>query len=270
MVIETLARRAQGLGANLLNAVIPKGGYRVTRDLQYGAQARHRIDVYVPKAAPNPPLVLYFYGGGWTEGDRAIYPFVAEAFTSAGIAFAVADYGLYPDVKYPAFLEDGATAFRFVRERAADFGVNAERLFLAGHSAGAYNAVMLAVDRRYLSDADRLALKGAIGIAGLYDLLPLKTQTMLAIFDGNRPETQPIEYVDRKTTPILLAHGGRDVVVHPGNSVRMAEKLARFGSEAQLKEYPDAGHIDILVSMARGFRRRTSLREDILTFVHAH
>ncbi|MBV9046256.1 MAG: alpha/beta hydrolase [Alphaproteobacteria bacterium] len=259
------------LGAKLLNASIPKSGYRVTRDIAYGSLPHQRLDLYVPKAVNNAPLVLYFYGGGWTHGDRRTYPFVAEALTSAGIAFAVADYGLYPQARYPSFLDDGAAAFHYVREHATDLGIDGTRLFLAGHSAGAYNAVMLAVNRRYLSDADRASLKGAIGVAGLYDFLPLTSPTMIEIFGGaDCKETQPIEYVEGKAAPILLAHGGKDDVVHPGNSRRMARKLAAFGSDVELKEYPNAGHVDIIVSLARGFRRRTTLRDDIVSFVHRH
>lgn len=260
------------LGANLLNATIPRGGYRVIRDLSYGPEPWRKLDLYAPKDLAAPaPVVLFIFGGGWQVGTKATYRFLAEALTSAGVIVAVADYQLYPQAKYPAFLEDNALALRFLSERAGDFGGDPKRLFLAGHSAGAYNVVMLAADRRYLGDEESAALRGVIGIAGLYDFLPLKSAEMIDIFGGDSvKETQPIEYVDRKLVPMLLAHGGKDDVVDPGNSRRMAKKLSDFGSEVVLREFETAGHTDILVSLARGFRGRTTLRDDIVTFVRAH
>ena len=263
----------RNLGANVLNATIPRSGYRVTRNVAYGPEAWNMLDLYVPtKVTTPPPVVLFFYGGGWAFGTKATYRFLAQALTSAAIIAAVADYRLYPQVKYPAFLEDNAMAFGFLRERVKRFGGDPTRLFLSGHSAGAYNAVMLAANPRYLTQSDREALKGVIGIAGLYDFLPLKQgSTMIDIFGGdNVRETQPIEYVDRKLVPMLLAHGSKDDVVDPGNSRRMAKKISKFGSEVSLREFEGAGHTDIIVSLARGFRGRTTLRDDIISFILAH
>jgi acetyl esterase/lipase len=269
-VVQRLGR-PRNLGAFALNATIPRRGYRVERGIAYGPEGRHRLDLYVPQASGPTPVVLFLYGGGWTSGSRAIYRFLGEALTSAGIAVGVADYGLYPDVKYPEFLDDSARAFRFLREKANSFGGDPQRLFLAGHSAGAYNAVMLGVNRRYLNDEDRAALKGVIGIAGLYDFLPLTSASLIAVFGGdNIEETQPIRYVDGKAPPMLLAYGTKDNVVHPKNSRRMANKLREYGSEVELREFETAGHTDIIVSLARGFRGRTSLREDIVKFVQSH
>ncbi len=263
--------RPRNLGAFALNATIPRRGYRVERDLAYGPEPRHRLDLYVPQATGPMPVVLFLYGGGWTRGSKAIYRFLGEALTSAGIAVGVADYGLYPDVKFPGFLDDSALAFRFLRKTASGFGGDPQRLFLAGHSAGAYNAVMLGVDRRYLNEEDRAALKGVIGIAGLYDFLPLTSQSLIAVFGGNNiEETQPIRYVDGKMPAMLLAYGTKDSVVHPKNSRRMANRLREFDSEVELREFENAGHTDIIVSLARGFRGRTSLRDDIVKFVRSH
>jgi acetyl esterase/lipase len=270
-VFQSLRRPTRDLGAHALNATVSRRGYRVERDLAYGHEARHRLDLYIPQASGPAPVVLFFYGGGWTAGRKAIYRFLGEALTSAGIAVAVADYGLYPQVKYPGFLDDCALAFRFVRDNAKSFGGDPGRLFLAGHSAGAYNAVMLAVDRRYLDADDRAALKGVVGVAGLYDFLPLTSESLIQVFGGDSiEETQPIRHVDGKVAPMLLAYGTRDSVVHPKNSRRMANRLREAGSEVELREFETAGHIDIIVSLARGFRGRTSLRDDIVGFVRSH
>ena len=174
--------RPRNLGAYALNATVPRRGYRVERDLAYGPKARHRLDLYVPQAQGPTPVVLFLYGGGWTSGSRTIYRFLGEALTSAGIAVGVAEYGLYPDVKYPGFLDDSALAFRFLRE-GEGFGVHSACSSRA--IAGAYNTVMLGVNRCYLKIARR---QGVIGIAGLYDFLPLTSQSLIAVFGGDNIE----------------------------------------------------------------------------------
>lgn len=270
-VANRMGKASRDFGANILNLATPRNGYRLEKNLAYGPGPRGVLDLYVPKYVKSPPLVLFFYGGGWTQGGKGIYPFVAEALTSAGMAVAVADYRLYPEVTYPAFLEDSAAALRFLRKEAFKRGVDTQRLFLAGHSAGAYNAVMLAADRRLLSDEERVSLRGVIGISGLYDFLPITNETMAAVFAGDRiHETQPIQHVDRPVAPMLLATGLKDDIVDPGNTSRFAGRLRSVGSEVAVCEYGSAGHVDILVSLARGFRGRTSLRADIISFVAAH
>jgi acetyl esterase/lipase len=258
--------------AELLNALIPRRGYRVVPGLAYGSDPRQRLDLYVPDDLTRPaPVVLYFYGGSWQWGSKATYRFLGQALASAGIVVAVADYRLYPQVKYPAFVEDGAAALRFVREHIGEYGGDPQKLFPAGHSAGAYIAVMLEADRRYLSEAERASIAGVIGIAGPYDFLPLRDPALIDIFGGDDvPETQPIHYIDRKLAPMLITYGNADKTVHPRNARRLMKKLQAFGGEVDLREYDGIGHIAIVVSLAPWFRWRTSLRADIVRFVKDH
>ena len=185
----------------------------------------------------------------------------------------MADYRLYPAVKFPAFVEDSANAFRYVEQHVRQYGGDPARIFLAGHSAGAYNAILLASDPHYLKDAgtDISHLRGAIGLAGPYDFLPLTDPALIAMFGGQgRKDTQPITYIDGKRPPMLLAAGTEDETVSPGNSTSMAAKLRSFGSPVEVKLYPGLGHIGLLLSLARPFRGRTSLREDMANFIRAH
>src|ERR1700753_2725826 len=137
-----------------LNLLAPGGRYHVVRDLAYGSDPRQKLDLYVPDKLAGPaPVLLFFYGGSWTGGSKARYFAFGQAFASKGIVTAVADYRLYPQVRYPAFVQDGAHAFDWLHTHAAGYGGDASRIFLAGHSAGAYIAVMLAADRSYLKTA---------------------------------------------------------------------------------------------------------------------
>ena len=95
----------------IIDLVSPRDGYQVYGDLAYGAADRQRLDVYVPDQAAAPlPIVVFFYGGRWQRGDKREYRFVAQALAERGVLVVVPDYRLYPDVVFPAFIEDGARA----------------------------------------------------------------------------------------------------------------------------------------------------------------
>jgi acetyl esterase/lipase len=259
------------LGTALLNLTVPRKDYRIVRDLAYGPHERQKLDLYIPKGLKeSAPVLLFFYGGSWQSGDKGWYRVFGEAFTSKGIVVAVADYRLYPDVRYPAFVEDGAEALRYLRHEIARHGGDPARLFLAGHSAGAYNAAMIVCDPAQLEriGADHSWVRGVIGIAGPYDFLPLKDAALIEIFGGDRrPETQPITFVGGNLPPMLLAAGSKDRTVSWKNTKRMAAKLRDFRNDVTEIVYPGIGHIGILLSLARPLRGRTSLREDISRFV---
>lgn len=255
---------------SLANELISRAGYHVVNDLAYGADPRQKLDLYVPDH-PNGTVLVFFYGGGWQSGNKAMYPAFGQAFAAQGILTAVADYRLHPQVRYPAFIEDSAKATAYVRAHAAQYGGDAKKLFISGHSAGAYNAMMLAADPKYLKAAgtDLNQVCGVIGIAGPYDFLPLTDPSYIATFEGNnRPDTQPITYIDGKRPPMLLAYGTSDTTVEPRNSISLAAKLRSFGSDVTVKAYPHTGHIGIIMSLEPGLRWTTGLRADMLEFIN--
>lgn len=258
----------------LLNITVPRSGYAVHRDLAYGPGPRQKLDIYVPEGLKGPvPVLLFFYGGNWQAGSKNDYLAFGEAFASEGFVVAVADYRLYPAVKFPAFVEDGARAFHFLEEQAGRYGGDPSRIFVSGHSAGAYNAVMLASDPHYLKDAgtDISHLRGAIGLAGPYDFLPLTDPALITMFGGDRQrDTQPIAFIDGKRPPMLLAAGMDDQTVLPRNTTNLAARLTSFGSPVEVKLYPGIGHIGLILSLARPFRARTSLRGDMTAFIRSH
>ena len=140
--------------ADLLNATIPSSGYTVDKDIAYGDGERHKLDIYIPDhPAAGHPVVVFYYGGRWENGRKDDYLFAAEAFASRGIITVVPDYRLYPQVHFPDFLDDTAAAFVWTHEHIAGYGGDTHNLFVIGHSAGAYNVAMLALDHRYLQAA---------------------------------------------------------------------------------------------------------------------
>lgn len=256
--------------AGALNLLVPSEGYRIERDVAYGAGARRKLDIYIPDDLKKPaPVVLYFYGGSWQTGAKGDYKAFGQAMASKGFIAVIADYRVYPETKYPGFIEDGADALAFVQKNIAARGGDPKRIFLAGHSAGAYIAVMLAANPSFAKEAGANPdVAGVIGIAGPYDFLPLRDRTLVTIFGGaNVRATQPIDYVDGARPPMLLAHGDDDDVVGIGNSRRLAARLRAFKSPVQVAEYKGVGHIGIILSLAPGFRGRTTLLEDMSRFI---
>jgi acetyl esterase/lipase len=245
-------------GAAVLNALAPKDGYAVRRDLAYGADPRQRLDLYVPDGADaGTPMLVFFYGGNWESGARADYAFVGQAFASRGYITAIPDYRLYPQVRYPAFLEDGAAAVAWLASQRP--GAEGRPVFLAGHSAGAYIAAMLTLDRRWLSGAGKLAcpqIAAGVGLAGPYDFLPLDDATLEAIFGPGPagPDSQPVQYATPDAPPMLLATGRNDRTVRPANSRTLAHRLQAAGVAAELMEYDGIGHVAIVAALAAPLR----------------
>jgi acetyl esterase/lipase len=264
----------------LINSLVPADTYTLTRDQAYGEHPRQRLDVYVP-ARPAPagaglaPVIVFFYGGAWTSGSRADYRFVGEAFASRGFVAVIADYRLYPEVKFPLFLEDSADAVAWAARHAARFGGDPGRIYIAGHSAGAYNAAMLVYAPQYLARAgiDAAAIRGMIGLAGPYDFLPATGATTRAIFGhpDTPPETQPIHFVGRapgmRLAPALLLTAPQDTTVNPANSARMAVRLRGAGAGATEVSYPSLDHQRIVGALAAPLRNLAPVLDDIARFV---
>jgi acetyl esterase/lipase len=240
----------------LLDAVTPRGDYQQMPDIPYGPEARQTLDVYRPKMRdPRHTAIVFFYGGYWQTGDKGDYRFVAEALTRHGITVVIPDYRLYPAVRFPTFVEDGAQAVGWVYEHAPEIGVDRERIFIMGHSAGAYIAAMLALDDHYLQKVNVPPgdIAGTIGIAGPYNFTPL-SGTLFEVFGGrDRPETQPITFAHAGARPMLLVHGEKDGMVYSRNSQQLAAKLQAAGSPVKLVLYPELGHLDIMLGLSSVF-----------------
>jgi acetyl esterase/lipase len=253
----------------VLNGLAPRR--RAARDIAYGTEARQRLDIYVPERLTAPaPVVVFLYGGGWDSGSKEMYRFVGGALAAQGFVTVIPDYRLYPAVRYPTFIEDCAAAFAWTTAHAADWG-GGDRFVLMGHSAGAYNAAMLALDGHYLAQAGARALpRATVGIAGPYDFLPVGTDELRAIFGfPTAPATQPIDHVNGRNAPMLLLAGTKDTTVLPRNTERLAARIRAAGGPVTAKLYPGIDHREIIGAIGQPFRFLCPTLADSADFIRA-
>jgi len=261
--------------ADVVNALVPRGGYTVSRDIAYGAGPRRTLDVYRPDGASDMPIIVFFYGGSWQEGSKAAYLFVGQALAARGFLTVIPDYRVYPETRFPGFLEDSAAAVRWTRDHAAAFGGNPKRLVLMGHSAGAYNAAMLALDAEWLNGQGmdpKRDIRAWVGLAGPYDFLPLRDPVLKIIFgpEDGLALTQPIRYLAPGDPPMLLLAGDADATVDPGNVTRLAAAALGLELPVETKLYPGIGHIELVGAMAWPLRFMAPVLDDATNFIRRH
>ena len=268
---------------DVLNATVPSDTYRNLANLPYGDQPRQKLDLYLPNqpqadnalAAGGAPMVVFFYGGSWSSGDRADYRFVGEALASQGIITLVADYRLSPEVRYPVFLQDSALAMRWAFDNAPTYGADPARIFVMGHSAGAYNAAMLALDKRLLGAVglSPARLAGWIGLAGPYDFLPIGDRKTQVAFEwpNTPPDSQALFHASSASPPALLLAPEKDSLVNTQRStVGMAQRLKSSGVRVESELYDTVSHVTIVATMASVLRSRAPVLQRVTAFVQAN
>lgn len=258
--------------ADLLNWLVPSSGYVLDSGIAYGDRARQRLDVYRPAQPPDqpPPVVVYFYGGGWSGGNRGGARFVGQFLASEGFVAVIPDYRVYPEVVFPGFLEDGAKALRWVQDHIAEFGGDPQSLALMGSSAGAYNAMMLALDRRYGAAAglDATRIRGVVGLVGPYDFeldVPNRRRVFGAVRDPR--EAEPVNFAAAGAPPVLLVTGDADELVDPEHSRSLARHLQAVKSPVLLREVPGLRHNDAVLLLSLFGYPDTATRDAIVRFL---
>ncbi|THD61238.1 alpha/beta hydrolase [Phenylobacterium sp.] len=263
---------------SLFATLAPKDpAMRSASGVAYGPEAYQKLDVYAPrrtKGQAAAPVAVFFYGGSWDTGRRQDYNWVGQALAARGFVTLVPDYGLYPAVRYPGFLQNGAKAVRWAVDHAAEYGGDPSRIVLIGHSAGAYNAAMIALDTRYLAEAgvDPMRVKALAGLSGPYDFLPLTDPIAIRTFGEAKDlaATQPISFVTAASPPAFLATGDKDTMVFPRNTVKLAKALRAKGVTVEEEHYPQIDHVGIVLALSRMFRGRAPVLRQMTDFLHAH
>ena len=259
----------------VLNSLVPENGYELVSGVEYGTNARQKLDIYLPKATEKSTalkkVIIFYYGGNWDSGERADYKFAAEALVGHGYIVVIPDYRVYPEVLFPDFMADPVSAAKWVKTNIKKYNGDANKVFLAGHSAGAHIAVMMAINPEYLA---QVSLKpndfaGVIGLAGPYDFLPLKSERLKIIFglESQQWKSQPINFVDGNNPPLFLAIGTKDNTVWPRNSINLAKKIKQKNGLVEVHEFASYGHVDMVAKLAKPLRGNGELLKSVITFI---
>lgn len=257
----------------LLNGLGPRDGgvRRVGRDIAYGPAERQTLDIWAPTDPSDMarPVLVFFYGGGWSDGYKNLYGWAAQALAARGFLVVVPDYRLVPEVHFPAFIQDGAEATAFAGTIARQYGGDPARLGVLGHSAGAHLAMMIALDRRYMAGAEAPNLiRAAAGLAGPYDFLPLDVPASINAF-GRAPDltlTQPVSFVRPDAPPLWLGHGAADTVVHAEDTTILRDRMQAVGGRCEAKLYPGLSHEDLIATFSPLFRKKAPVLDDVTAF----
>lgn len=251
----------------VLNGITPSSTFDKTKNVAFGQGSRDVMDIYrsdEPKAGA--PVLMFVHGGSWDSGSKNMYKFLAEGFTKSGYDIVVPNYTLYPEAKFPNFLNDNAKAVAFTAKTFPD-----RPIVLMGHSAGAYNVLMLALRDEYLSAAgvNRCdAIAGVVALAAPTGIVPLESDRLVEIFpDRFTGPDAALNNVTGPTPPFFLGHGESDTTVYPKNSQALAEKVTARGGQAIVEIYPGQSHTDMVKVLSRHFDGDTNLKSDIVSFL---
>lgn len=253
----------------ILNVAVNDEDYKSILNQSYGPAARQKLNIFVPNTVQDKTdVIVFYYGGRWQSGQKEHYEFVADALTAKGFVTVLPDYRLYPDVDWPDFIQDGAEAYQWVYKNIANYHGNPKRIFVMGHSSGAYIAAMVSLKESLLEDNVGRPC-GFIGLAGPYDFLPIEDADVQQVFSSasNQRDTQPITYVNKGDPGMLLLHGKDDTTVKPGNSTRLARQAKLFDTKAETILYDGVGHVGILISLSSLFRGYSPAFDDSLGFI---
>lgn len=258
----------------IANAPTALGAFKRTTNLKYGDDPRQRLDVYAPygKKGANRPVVVFWYGGGFVDGNKSDYRFVGAALAERGFVAVLPDYRLFPAVKFPQYIDDGAQAVAWVQRHAAEFGGDPRRVVLMGHSAGAHIGAFLALNDRFLSSAGARHewIRGFIGLSGPYALVP-NTVVLNTIFSAPYTEAdwQPVHFVTPNAPPTLLFHGLEDTLVTPNHATSLRDALKKSGVSVEAELYPGRGHADTVAAIAWAARSRGPVLEHSAKFIQS-
>ena len=252
---------------SILNGITPSSTFDRTKNVSFGDGDRDELDIYrAEKPKEMAPVLMFVHGGSWDSGSKNIYKFLAEGFTKSGFDIVIPNYRIYPNAKFPDFLMDNADAVAFTRQRFPG-----RKIVLIGHSAGAYNVLMLGLRDEHLKQAgvDRCeAIAGIVSLAAPVGVVPLKSAPLTEIFPNRfTADDAVLNNVTGPAPAVFLGHGEKDTTVSPINATKLGEKILARGGIAQVEIYPGQSHSDVVKVLSRHFDGDATLKADIVKFI---
>ena len=244
------------------------------KDIAYGDLPRQRLDIYVPEDASSQPrpVVVFFHGGRWSFGSKNQYEFVGTRLASMGYVAVLPNTRLYPEVKFPTFVEDAAASVAWVQANIGKYG-GTRQLFISGHSSGAHIGALVVANSRYLKDAGGSAkhINGFIGMAGPYDFTP-KAEDLRDMFGPPEhfPDMVVSNYIDGDEPPFALMYSKNDETVHISNLRKLKARIEAQHGQVETYLYEDGGHTGTVAALSWANPANLPVADDMRTFIERH
>ncbi|WP_457104983.1 alpha/beta hydrolase [Methylobacterium sp. P5_C11] len=269
-MLSYLGDQIIGLTLAVLNALAPLEVH-VQTGVAYAEGTQHRADIYRSTAAGARPVVVFLYGGGWRTGSKDEVAYVGAALARRGFVVVIPEYRHVPAVGLADILADNAAAVAWTLAHAAEFGGDARRVVVAGHSSGAWAAAMLGLDPTWLEHAGSSPVKlaGIVGLAGPYASSALTQPLDRQVFAGSDPTLQPINHAAGRHPAMLLLTGAADLDVNPSGTLALARELQAYDGHQTTKVYDGLGHGQLIHAMSFPFDLSLSVADDVAQFVAA-
>lgn len=242
-------------------------------DIPYGDLDAQKLDIYTPKAQTSPPpVVIFFHGGRWTFGNKSQYKFVGMTLAELGYMVVIPNTRLYPEVKFPIFIEDAAKSIAWVHSNIASYG-GGQELFVAGHSSGAHMAALIVADQSYL-EAFGLSvdiINAFAGMSGPYDFEP-KAPELKDMFGppSQYPQMAVTNFIDGNEPPMLLIYTNEDETVHIRNLELLKAGIERANGKVETIIYSSGGHAATVGAFSWANPADLPVPEDIDRFFRSH
>lgn len=263
------------LGLGVANIPAKFSNIEIQKDIAYGEEPWQKLDLYIPAETENQklPILVFFYGGRWTDGSKDMYKFVGDVYTKEGYIVAIADYSKYPNVKFPSFVEDGAKAVAWAYKNANQYGGDNNNLFIMGHSSGGHIGALITADEKYLKaeGLNNNIITAFAGLAGPYDFIP-EAQDLKDIFGPpeNYPLMQVPTYINGDEAPMLLLWGDDDKAVWRRNLDRLETKIKEKNGIVETEIYEGVDHVGTIASLTWFLRSKAPVLKDTTEFFEKH
>jgi acetyl esterase/lipase len=250
--------RSPGLSDMRLPSMAISTNVETRKDIAYcegpeEESAKHKLDLYIPKAKPGAPVLFFIHGGAWKTGDRTQYPPLGNRYAREGFVTVVPSYRLAPKYPHPAQIEDVASAFAWTVRNIGEYGGDTNRIYVAGHSAGGHLAALLSLDDSRLA-AHHLSsklIRGVLAFSGVYNLA---TSEGLDFVFGKDPDARkaasPLFHVKSGAPPFLVTFCEWDYFSLPAQAREFAHALRGANVNTKLVYIPSENHISEMLNVS--------------------
>lgn len=238
----------------------PSGEVVIHHDIRYrddvdADKERQSLDVYLPKEGKGHPVLFFIHGGAWRIGSKGTFAEPAKRLAERGVVVVCPNYRFSPKVQHPAHVEDVAKAFAWTVDHAAEYGGDAKKVVIGGHSAGGHLAALLATNETYLKAEKRSAadVRGVVGVSGVYQI-DHRVKLFHPIFSDDEKTCEtasPIKHVSADRPPMLLVYADSDFAGLPAGAEAFAKELVKGKNDAVAKEFTGKSHITIMTGMGK-------------------